>query len=124
MARRPPVAPILVALALAGLPGCREETKVPSSAPAPPPPASSAPAPPAGTPAVPGWPTGDSLRAALPPDPGAESLTKLLFRNGDVVLEQRWPDGTSERWWYTQEGRSHYIGRDGREVVGAEETGP
>ena len=72
---------------------------------------------PASAPLVPGWPQGDALRVALKPDPGALSLSKALYRNGDAVLEQRWPDGSTERWWYPPSAPSRYIGRDGRETV-------
>jgi len=119
MARRLSVALVLVALA--GSFACRHEAKEEPSASAAPAPAAGPSAAPA---AAPGWPTGDSLRASLPADPGAVSLTKSLFRNGDVVLEQRWPDGTHEHWWYPRDGQPHYIGRDGKEIVGVGENGP
>lgn len=60
------------------------------------------------------WPSGDALRVSLAPDVGALTLTKSLFWTGDTVLEQTWPDGTRERWWYAHDGRRVYIGRDGR----------
>ncbi|KRA20415.1 hypothetical protein [Lysobacter sp. Root604] len=71
----------------------------------------------ASAPLAPGWPQGDALRVALKPDPGAVSLSKALYRDGDEVLEQRWPDGSSERWWHPPSAPSRYIGRDGRETV-------
>lgn len=75
-------------------------------------------------PAAPGWPQGDALRVALTPDPGAVSLSKALYRDGDAVLEQRWPDGSSERWWYPPSAPSRYIGRDGRETVAGAGAAP
>lgn len=77
-----------------------------------------------GAPAAPGWPQGDALRVALKPDPGAVSLSKALYRDGDAVLEQRWPDGSRERWWYPPSAPSRYIGRDGRETVAGTGAAP
>lgn len=70
------------------------------------------------------WPSGDALRVSLAPDAGALTLTKALYRNGDAVLEQTWPDGTRERWWYAHDGRRVYIGRDGRRIAKAAGDAP
>ncbi|KQZ57486.1 MULTISPECIES: hypothetical protein [unclassified Lysobacter] len=75
-------------------------------------------------PLAPGWPQGDALRVTLKPDPGAVSLTKALYRDGDAVLEQRWPDGSTERWWYPPSAPSRYVGRDGREALAGVEVAP
>jgi hypothetical protein len=66
------------------------------------------------------WPSGDALTVSVPADAKAASMTKALYESGDVVIEQRWPDGTRERWWYPVNGKPRYVGRDGRETgVGA-----
>jgi hypothetical protein len=62
------------------------------------------------------WPVGEHLQVTLAPDSGAISLKKFLFKDGDVVLEQAWPDGTFERWWYSHKRESHYINREGVEI--------
>jgi hypothetical protein len=61
------------------------------------------------------WPTGDAMTIALAPEQGATSLTKALYEHGDVVLEQVWPDGKRERWWYAPDGTMHRIDKDGSE---------
>lgn len=61
------------------------------------------------------WPTGDAVTLALTPAAGATSLTKALYERGDIVLEQRWPDGTRERWWHATDGSTRYVGKDGAE---------
>lgn len=93
------------------------ETASPS---APPPKADSSalPSPAAPTNLPPAWPTGDAMTLAVTPDPGATSMTKVLYERGDIVLEQVWPDGTRERWWYTPDGAARHVGRDGRERAG------
>lgn len=65
----------------------------------------------------PGWPQGDALQAVLKPDEGATRLIKSLYRDGDTVLEQTWPDSTREYWWYSHDGQARYIARDGKETV-------
>lgn len=67
------------------------------------------------------WPSGAALTVSVPADAEAASMTKALFESGDVVIEQRWPDGMRERWWYPVNGKARYVGRDGRETaVGAD----
>lgn len=75
-----------------------------------------APAAPANLP--PAWPAGDAMTLAVPPDSGAVSLTKALYERGDIVLEQVWPDGTRERWWYAPDGAVRHVGRNGQEIMG------
>ena len=58
------------------------------------------------------------MTLAVAPDPGAVSLTKALYQQGDIVLEQVWPDGTRERWWYPPEGPARHLRRDGQEEEG------
>ena len=65
------------------------------------------------------WPTGDAVTLALTPDAGATSLTKALYEQGDIVLEQTWPDGTRERWWHATDGSTRHVGRDGTERLEA-----
>lgn len=75
--------------------------------------------PPAPTQLPASWPTGDAVTLALAPDSGATSLTKALYKGGDVVLEQIWPDGTRERWWHATDGSTRSIGRNGTERLEA-----
>ncbi len=79
---------------------------------------SSLPSPAAPANLPPAWPTGDAMTLAVPPDPGAASLTKALYERGDIVLEQVWPDGTRESWWYSPDGAVRHVGREGQERTG------
>ncbi|WP_133499624.1 hypothetical protein [Cognatilysobacter terrigena] len=98
--------------------GCKREAAAPRTAttaqvaeqPAPPPPAAPKDLPTA-------WPSGTPLTLSLHPDAGATTLTKALYEEGDVVVEQTYPDGTRERWWYPPEGHTHHVKRDGSEVL-------
>lgn len=100
------------------LTGCDEKTPDTAALPQPAT-ASRSPA----SPTTPGaaWPSGDALTVSVPADAKAASMTKSLYESGDVVIEQRWPDGTRERRWYPVNGKARYVGRDGRETgIGAD----
>lgn len=99
------------------LAGC--DKKAPdAAAPMQPAPETSAASPPPASPDTPGvaWPSGDALAVSVPADAKAASMTKALYESGDIVIEQRWPDGMRERWWYPVNGKARYVGRDGREA--------
>lgn len=109
--------PCLLLLALLSLVACERHASTQASPPADAAPESAAaPAPPPAPTDMPAtWPTGDAVTLALEPPTGATSLTKALYERGDIVLEQRWPDGTRERWWHATDGSTRYVGRDGTE---------
>lgn len=112
-----PVYPIrcLLLLALLSLVACERDASTQASPPADSGAASAAAPATAPTDLPASWPTGDAVTLALQPSTGANTLTKALFERGDIVLEQRWPDGTRERWWHATDGSTRYIGRDGIE---------
>jgi hypothetical protein len=104
------------------LAGCNEKAPD-ATAPTQPADETDAASPPQASPNTPGtaWPSGDALTVSVPADAKAASMTKALYESGDVVIEQRWPDGKRELWWYPAHGKARYVGRDGRETgVGAD----
>lgn len=112
---------LLSIVVLLSLAACERNASVDAAqAPARDPASTIAPAPPPAPKNLPvSWPAGDAITLALPPDTGANSLTKALYERGDIVLEQTWPDGTRERWWHATDGSTRYIGRDGIERMEA-----
>ena len=112
-----PAVRCLLLIALMLVAGCERDAPADASRPSAQTPASAAaPTPPPAPKDLPAsWPTGDAITLALTPAAGATSLTKALYERGDIVLEQAWPDGTSERWWHGTDGSTRYVGRDGAE---------
>lgn len=107
----------LVSTFLSFLVSCHRKEPLPDAVATVP---NSPPAPTDSLTAIDDWPTGDSLRVSLKPDAGALSLTKYLFKDGDVVLQQIWPDGRQQRWWYPVAGERRYVGPDNKEVRGSD----